>query len=128
MNNSRIFFAEQIFHNGKIITVDQKFQVAQAFAIKDDKFLLVGNNFEILELEGPKTKKFDLKGKTVIPGLIDSHFHLDLVDDKLMFVPLEGTKSIKEIVKRIEKTTKNKKRRMDTHSKCILIYWFRTRR
>ena len=107
---AEIFFTEQIFHNSKIIIVDQKFHIAQAFAIKEDKFLLVGNNLEILELAGPKTKKFNLKGKTVIPGLIDSHFHLDLVADEWMFVSLEGTKSIKEIVKRIEKATKKQKK------------------
>ena len=110
MNNSRNFFADQIFYNGKIITVNQKFQIVQAFAIKDDKFLSVGNNSEILGLVGPKTKKIDLEGKTVIPGFIDSHFHLDLVADERMFVPLEGAKSIKGIVKRIEKATKKAKR------------------
>jgi predicted amidohydrolase YtcJ len=110
MNNSRNFFADQIFYNGKIITVDHKFQIVQAFAIKDDKFLSVGNNSEILGLVGPKTTKYNLEGKAVIPGFIDSHFHLDLVADERMFIPLEGAKSIKEIVKRIEKATKKAKR------------------
>ncbi len=106
MGSSTNFFAEQIFYNGNIITVDQKFSVAEAFAVKDGKFLFVGDDSEILKIAGPKTKKFDLKGKTVIPGLIDSHIHLQFVAEERMFVSLEGVKSINEIVKRIEKAVK----------------------
>ena len=65
-----------ILLNGKIITVDQRFYVAQAVAIRGDRIVAVGTSQEIGALAGPNTKKMDLKGKSVIPGLIDNHMHL----------------------------------------------------
>src|ERR1700719_3207947 len=65
-----------ILSNGKIITVDERFTVAQAVAIRADRVVAVGSNQEIAQLGGPNTRKIDLKGKSVIPGLIDNHMHL----------------------------------------------------
>lgn len=65
-----------ILHNGKILTVDSKFSVAEAVAINGNQFEAVGSNEEILKLKGPNTTVVDLKGKTAIPGLIDTHSHL----------------------------------------------------
>lgn len=67
--------ADLILINGKIITVDQKFSIEQAVAIKNDKIVAVGTDQKIKKLADQKTKIIDLKGKTVIPGLIDSHCH-----------------------------------------------------
>ncbi len=65
-----------ILINGKIITVDQRFSIAQAVAIRGDRIVAVGTSQEINGLAGPTSKKIDLKGKSVIPGLIDNHMHL----------------------------------------------------
>jgi predicted amidohydrolase YtcJ len=65
-----------ILSNGKIITVDQRFTIAEALAVKNDRIVAVGSNQEIARLAGPNTRKIDLKGKSVIPGLIDNHMHL----------------------------------------------------
>jgi predicted amidohydrolase YtcJ len=65
-----------ILSNGKIITVDQRFTIAQAVAIQGDRIVAVGGNQEITRLAGPNTRKIDLRGKAVIPGLIDNHMHL----------------------------------------------------
>lgn len=67
--------ADLILINGKIITVDQKFSIKHAVAVKKDKIVAVGTNQEIKKMADQKTKVIDLKGKTVIPGLIDSHCH-----------------------------------------------------
>ena len=67
--------ADTILINGKILTVDAQFSVRQALAIRDDKILAVGSTAEIRKLAGPKTRVIDLQGRTVIPGLIDSHIH-----------------------------------------------------
>lgn len=61
--------------NGKIITVDKNFSVEEAVAVKGDRITAVGSTREILGLSGKETKVIDLKGKTVIPGLIDAHLH-----------------------------------------------------
>src|SRR3990172_498149 len=68
--------ADLILFNGKVITVDAADQICQAVAVKDGKILSVGNDLEIKALAGPQCKAIDLQGKTVTPGLIDSHYHL----------------------------------------------------
>lgn len=68
--------ADFVLTNGKIITVDNQFRIAQAVAIRGDRFLAVGTNQEINRLAGPATRRVDLGGKAVIPGLIDHHAHL----------------------------------------------------
>ncbi|MEP6595731.1 MAG: amidohydrolase [Ginsengibacter sp.] len=69
--------ADLILLNGKIITVDKNFNIAEAVAIKQDKIIAVGSNNEIRKLANKKTKIIDLAGKTVVPGLIDFHAHPD---------------------------------------------------
>ena len=66
---------DQIFHHGKIVTVDERFSIAEALAVRGDRIQAVGLNDDVLKLAGPQTKLIDLKGRTVIPGLIDSHVH-----------------------------------------------------
>jgi predicted amidohydrolase YtcJ len=68
--------ADLILYNGKIITVDPQDHIYQAAAVKDGKILQVGDDAEIKLLAGPRCKMIDLKGKTVTPGLIDSHYHM----------------------------------------------------
>jgi predicted amidohydrolase YtcJ len=65
-----------VLSNGKIITVDERFTIAQAVAIKGDRIVAVGTNQEMARLAGPNTRKIDLVGRAVIPGLIDNHMHL----------------------------------------------------
>jgi predicted amidohydrolase YtcJ len=65
-----------ILSNGKIVTVDERFTIAQAVAIKGDRIIGVGTNQEINQLAGTNTRRIDLRGRTVIPGLIDNHMHL----------------------------------------------------
>jgi predicted amidohydrolase YtcJ len=67
--------ADTIFINGKVVTVDDGSRVAQAFAVKDGKFLSVGSTAEIQRHAVASTQVVDLKGRTVIPGLADGHFH-----------------------------------------------------
>jgi predicted amidohydrolase YtcJ len=64
-----------ILHHGKIVTVDKKFSIHQALAVRGEKILRVGSDADILKLKGPDTQLVDLEGKMVLPGLIDSHVH-----------------------------------------------------
>ncbi len=66
---------ELILHHGKIVTVDSEFEIAEALAVRGDRVLATGSNEAILKLAGPDTQQVDLEGKTVLPGLIDSHVH-----------------------------------------------------
>ena len=68
--------ANIILHNGKILTVDSDFSTAEAVAVSGEQIAAVGADQDVLRLAGPATQVIDLKGKTVIPGLIDTHRHI----------------------------------------------------
>jgi predicted amidohydrolase YtcJ len=67
--------ADTILVNGKIVTVDDRFTIAQALAIKNRRIVAVGSNSDVRGRAGGKTLVMDLQGRTVIPGLIDGHSH-----------------------------------------------------
>src|SRR5690348_8475850 len=67
--------ADTILDNGKILTVDKNFSVVQALAIEDSRIQATGSEANIRKLADSHTKVIDLGGRTVIPGLIDSHIH-----------------------------------------------------
>lgn len=71
-----ILAPDLIIKNGTIITVDEKFSKAEAVAVKDGKIVGVGTEAEVEKLRGNPTKTLDLKGKTMMPGINDSHMHL----------------------------------------------------
>ncbi|MBI2818995.1 MAG: amidohydrolase family protein [Acidobacteria bacterium] len=72
--------AEMVIFNGKIVTVDSpdpnQFRIAQAAAIYGGKFIAVGTNEQALEYAGPTTQRIDLGGRTVLPGLVETHNHI----------------------------------------------------
>lgn len=67
--------ADIVLLNGKVITVDDRFTIAEALAIKGERILAVGSNAEVEKHKGPLTRVVDLNHRTVIPGLIDNHAH-----------------------------------------------------
>jgi len=67
--------ADMVYKNGLVYTVDGVRSRAQAFALRDGKFLEVGSNDDMKALTGPDTKVVDLKGKIVMPGPVDTHIH-----------------------------------------------------
>jgi len=64
-----------ILHHGKIVTVDAGFRIVSAMALRGDRIVATGDDAAVMKLAGPKTRRVDLEGKTVLPGLIDSHTH-----------------------------------------------------
>src|SRR5690554_1064775 len=69
-------FADLIVHNAKVAVMDNNRTITEAIAIKDGKVLETGANREILKLANQNTKTIDANGRTLIPGLNDSHLHL----------------------------------------------------
>ncbi|MGC5341938.1 amidohydrolase [Streptomyces sp. DT24] len=67
--------ADLILTGGDVLTVDDTFSVARAVAVKRDRIVAVGSDSEIRALAGPHTKVVDLAGRTVLPGINDSHLH-----------------------------------------------------
>ena len=68
--------ADLILHNGKIATQDVRRSFAQAIAIRDGRVLAVGTDRDAMAWKGAQTRMIDLKKRTVMPGLIDSHMHI----------------------------------------------------
>jgi predicted amidohydrolase YtcJ len=88
-----------ILTNGKIITVDERFTIAQAVAVKGDHFVAVGTNQEISQLAGTGTRRIDLRGRAVVPGLIDNHTHFMRAGETWTEeVRLDGVESRKQAI------------------------------
>jgi hypothetical protein len=99
-----------ILTGGNVITMDSGKPVAQAVAIKDGRFLKVGRDPEVKAFAGSRTKKIDLKGKTVTPGFIDSHQHLSQVGTDLLQMDCHAVvcKSIAQIQQAVLRQTRRK--------------------
>src|SRR3954447_14755638 len=67
--------ADLVLRGGRVITVDKEFRIAQAVAIRDGRFVAVGDNALMGRFVGGDTRIVELGGRTVVPGLIDSHLH-----------------------------------------------------
>ncbi|HUS06579.1 MAG TPA: amidohydrolase [Bryobacteraceae bacterium] len=67
--------ADLILYGGKVITVDSGFRIVEAIAVRGDRILAAGSRAEASKFAGRGTRQVDLKGKTVIPGLMDTHSH-----------------------------------------------------
>jgi predicted amidohydrolase YtcJ len=94
-----------VIFNGKVITVDRKFSIAQAVAVKGGKIVAIGASDKIKTLIGKKTKNINLKGRTMLPGINDSHCHISdwaLSRPPLMLdIRFPLVKSIADIVKMV---------------------------
>ncbi len=90
-----------VLRNGKIITVNSRFEVAQALAIRDGRILAVGTDAEIGPLVDASTYVIDLAGQTAMPGLIDAHAHMDREGLKQALPSLAGVRSIDDVLTRI---------------------------
>ncbi|MBI3940061.1 MAG: amidohydrolase family protein, partial [Acidobacteria bacterium] len=121
-------YADTVLYNGKILTADDKFTVAPAVAIRDGKFLALGDSVRILKMAGPKTEKIDLQGKSVVPGFVEVHsgnyegWHgpsgpAYFPDTQIKFNDLDaGLRAVKEVID----TSKSKP------GEWILMNFFRT--
>jgi predicted amidohydrolase YtcJ len=105
-----VSYPELILHNGKVLTVDDRFSVTEAVAVRDGRILKVGTNGSVLALKGPETQLIDLKGRSVVPGFIDPHGHghfvsprgAGMVDGGRLVCPTEA-KCLEEIAAGVAK-------------------------
>src|SRR4051812_28231518 len=67
--------ADIVLLNGRVLTVDSSDRVAQAVAIAGSRIIAVGSNADVERTAGPNTRRVDLHGRSVTPGLLDAHAH-----------------------------------------------------
>src|SRR5262245_27624743 len=100
--------ADLVLKNGKVITVDAAFTIAQAIAVSGDRILAVGPDAAMAAHTGPATRVVDLDGKAVIPGITDGHAHMDREALRNVFPALGRVRSIKDIQDRIAELARGK--------------------
>ncbi|MCC6589132.1 MAG: amidohydrolase [Bryobacterales bacterium] len=103
-----ILAADLILQNGKVLTVDGEFRVAQAVAVEGNRIATVGTNAEVDKLKGPATRVVDLKGQTVVPGMIDAHVHVmsaGLSEYRGALPPLDSDDAVRKFIAEKMKTT-----------------------
>jgi hypothetical protein len=95
--------ADLILHNGKVVTVDQHFTMQQAVAVKGGRIVAVGSNESVLKAErGAKTEVIDLKGRMLLPGLIDAHVHAleaALSEYRAPLLPLDSFAAVRTYIR-----------------------------
>jgi predicted amidohydrolase YtcJ len=95
--------------NGKILTMDDKSSVVEAVAILDGKLLATGSNARVKPMAGTRTRVLDLAGKTVVPGLIDTHAHFKAAGLSEYVVTMGRAKTVAEALDAIKTFTAKKK-------------------
>jgi predicted amidohydrolase YtcJ len=83
--------------HAKVVTVDEKFTIAQAVAVRGDRIAAVGDDRAVLRLRGPKTRVIDAGGRVVLPGLYDSHVHPVMAATSELVEPLPELNSLEEV-------------------------------
>ena len=86
--------ADLVLENGRIHTMDGRGTIASSVAVRDGRFISVGRHV----MRGPRTKTIDLRGRTVVPGIIDNHNHIVLMGNRPGYhTPLENAYSIADV-------------------------------
>jgi predicted amidohydrolase YtcJ len=93
--------ADLVLHNAHIYTVDAARPHAEAVAIRDGRFVFVGDDAGALALRGADTRVIDAGGLTVVPGLHDAHAHFVGLGESLQSIDLRGTRSYDEVVAKV---------------------------
>ena len=94
-----------ILHGGRVVTVDSKFSITDAIAIRSDRIVATGTNQDIMQLAGPETQLVSLNGRMVLPGLIDSHVHATGAAVYEFDHPIPELQTIDDVLKYIHQRT-----------------------
>ena len=102
--------ADFIVHNAKVLTIDAKFSLAEAVAVKGERIIAVGTNKDVLRHRGAKTREIDARGGTVMPGLYDSHTHPVGAATSELSEKLPNLESLSDVLAYIRKKTSETKK------------------
>lgn len=88
---------DTVVFNAQVLTVDRAGSIAQAVAVKGDRVVATGSNARVLGMAGPGTRRLDVGGRTVVPGFIDTHAHLDREGLRRAYPDLQACRSIADV-------------------------------
>jgi len=116
--------ADTVFINGNIYTVNERQPRAEAIAVKGGRVVFVGSNADAKTFQEASTRVVDLTGKTVIPGLTDSHCHIFGIGAREMNLNLEGTDTLEAFLARVkERAEKTEAGKWVTGRGWIETFW-----
>ena len=116
--------AETVFINGNIYTVNERQPRAEAIAVKGGRIVFVGSNADAKKFQESSTHVVDLAGKTVVPGLTDSHCHIFGIGAREMNLNLEGTDTLEAFLARVkERVDKTEPGKWVTGRGWIETFW-----
>jgi predicted amidohydrolase YtcJ len=113
-----------IFINGNIYTMNERQPRAEAIVVEGDRIVFVGSNEHAKKLQGPDNHIVDLGGKTVVPGLTDSHCHIFGIGEREMNLNLEGANTLEDFLARVkERVAKTERGKWVTGRGWIETFW-----
>lgn len=116
--------AQTVFINGNIYTMNERQPRAEAIAVQDARIVFVGSNADAKKYQSPETKTVDLAGKTVVPGMTDSHCHIFGIGEREMTLNLEGTDTLEAFLARVkERVAKMERGKWITGRGWIETFW-----
>jgi predicted amidohydrolase YtcJ len=115
---------QTVFINGNIYTMNEHQPRAEAIAVKGDRIVFVGANAEAKKFQTTGARTVDLGGKTVVPGLTDSHCHIFGIGERELTLNLEGTNTLEDFLAKVkERVTKTEKGKWITGRGWIETFW-----
>src|SRR5687767_3834081 len=116
--------AQTVFINGNIYTMNERQPRAEAIAVQDARIVFVGSNADAKKYQSAETKTVDLAGKTVVPGLTDSHCHIFGIGEREMNLNLEGTNTLAAFLAKVkERVAKTERGKWITGRGWIETFW-----
>jgi len=116
--------ASVVFINGSIYTMDERQPRAEAIAVQGDRIVFVGSNSDAKKYQSAGARTVDLAGKTVVPGLTDSHCHIFGIGERELTLNLEGTGTLEVFLAKVkERVAKTEKGKWITGRGWIETFW-----
>lgn len=116
--------AQTVFVNGNIHTMNERQPRAEAIAVKGDRIVFAGSNADAKKYQTADAKTVDLAGKTVVPGLTDSHCHIFGIGEREMNLNLEGTDTLEAFLAKVkERVAKTERGKWITGRGWIETFW-----
>jgi predicted amidohydrolase YtcJ len=116
--------ASTVFVNGNIYTMNERQPRAEAIAVKGDRIVFVGSNADAKKYQTTGARTVDLAGKTVVPGLTDSHCHIFGIGERELTLNLEGTNTLEDFLAKVkERVAKTEPGKWITGRGWIETFW-----